>query len=136
MSYSFHLHIFNHFEAMRISESNTLFIYITHKSDLLRRENRIWNKSMSPFSSAKKLGDLHHKVLFKNTHQENENIPSTFDLLSRETRFLQRNLQGSESPVFIVLSGVHCLCSVVKCIEVTLSARVLSGIPLFPICQS
>ena len=75
-----------------------------------KRESRIWNKSMPPFRSAKNLGDpLLRKVWFKNIHQEKENISSSFDPLSRETGFPQRNLQGGKSPVFIVLSGVHCV---------------------------
>lgn len=58
---------------------------------------------MPPFPSAKELGDnLLHKVLFKNMHQENKNIPSTFDLLSRETRLPQRTSPGGASSVFIV----------------------------------
>ena len=69
----------------------------------------------------------------KNTHQENENIPSTFDLLSKKARFPRgTHKAGDGSPVFIVFSGVHCF----ERIEVMLSSHTLFRTPKSTVCQS
>lgn len=65
ISYPFHSQLTNPFEATRIPEFKYSVLRATRKSDLLQRENRIWNKSMSLLPSDKDLGDiLFHKVWF------------------------------------------------------------------------